>query len=416
MKLFLPLLSLLLPFTTMSATPLTFDAALARAAQHPRLVAQQTVGRAAAALTEQAGQRPVPVLGVSLENFAGTGASRGFNGFETTVELSQTIERGDKRTHRTALAVRAEAIAAAEFAVLQRDARARTAAAYIAALTTQARLELAATPLALARATLAAVEDRVQAGESSPAESARARTVLALTQAEFARAEAAFTSALAALAVTWGGEPTTVTSLMGELTVPDALPAVEELLARLPDHPQLALQHAVVSGRRASLRLEQSHNTQDITVAGGLRFLREGSDAALVAGISVPLPTRNRNQGGIRAARENLTGAEQILPAVEQELRAAFTAAWQELIAAHAAVIALCRDALPAATEAHAIVRQAYEEGQLPLLDVLDAQRALADLQREILHEQSAFATALVRLEALTDPTFSLTSSLLSSP
>jgi multidrug efflux pump subunit AcrA (membrane-fusion protein) len=49
-------------------------------------------------------------------------------------------------------------------------------------------------------------------------------------------------------------------------------------------------------------------------------------------------------------------------------------------------------------------VRRAYEEGQLPLIDVLDAQRALVAIRREILDAESAYAVALVRAESLTDP------------
>lgn len=399
-----------------TGTPLTLAEALARASEHPRLVAHQSNGRAADALVAQAGLKPVPVLGLSLENFAGTGANHGFVGFEGTVELSQTIERGDKRTHRTALANRARDIVAAEFAVLERQTRAATAAAYVATLSAGTRLALAEIPLTLARETLATVDDRVQAGAASPAESARARVALATAQAEFARATTAFISTRHALAAAWGRAPEATLEIAGTLTVPDELPAPGNFLARLPEHPQLALQQAIVASRRATLRLEQSHAVRDITVAGGVRFLRDGSDAGLLAGISVPLPARNRNQDRICAARETLAGTELTTAIVEQELRAEFTAVWQELTTAHHAVIALRRDALPAAAEAHTIVRQAYVQGRLPLLDVLDAQRELAALRREIMAHEAAFAAAFVRVEALTDPTFTATSLLISFP
>ena len=100
---------------------------------------------------------------------------------------------------------------------------------------------------------------------------------------------------------------------------------------------------------------------------------------------------------------------------MEVELRSAFTAAWQDLKAANAAALNLRRDVLPATEEAHAVVRRAYEEGQLPLIDVLDAQRALVAIRREILDAESAYAVALVRAESLTDPAFPLTTSLFSS-
>jgi cobalt-zinc-cadmium efflux system outer membrane protein len=100
--------------------------------------------------------------------------------------------------------------------------------------------------------------------------------------------------------------------------------------------------------------------------------------------------------------------------AVETELRTSISAAWQELAAAHAVAQTLRRDALPATEEAHAVVRSAYEAGQLPLIDVLDAQRALVALRRDILDAESAYAVALVRAEGFTNTAFPLTTALFS--
>jgi cobalt-zinc-cadmium efflux system outer membrane protein len=199
----------------------------------------------------------------------------------------------------------------------------------------------------------------------------------------------------------------------GLLQIPAELPAADPYLVKLAEHPRLVLQQSVIAGRRASLELEQAQAVQDVTVGGGLRFLREGTDAAFVAGVTVPLPVHNRNQGNIRAAREYLTGAELAVRAVEVELRAAFTAAWQDLTAAHTAAQNLRREALPATEEAYATVRHAYDQGQLPLIDVLDAQRALVGLRRELLDAEAAYATALARVEALTDASFATLTTLI---
>jgi cobalt-zinc-cadmium efflux system outer membrane protein len=147
-----------------------------------------------------------------------------------------------------------------------------------------------------------------------------------------------------------------------------------------------------------------------------VRFLRDGSDAAFVAGISIPLPVRDQNQGDIRAARAKLAGAEQTTRAVEAAQRVALAIAWRDFKAAHSAAQNLRRDALPATEEAHTTVRRAYNQGELPLLEVLDAQRALSSIRRDILDAEAACVAALIRAEALTDLTFPLTTVLLSSP
>ncbi|MFH1498342.1 MAG: hypothetical protein ABII82_11000, partial [Verrucomicrobiota bacterium] len=77
---------------------LTLAEALSRAtADNPRLAARAWSVRSAEALREQAGQRPLPTLDVSVENFAGTGPLGGFDSAEATVQASQVVERGDKR-------------------------------------------------------------------------------------------------------------------------------------------------------------------------------------------------------------------------------------------------------------------------------------------------------------------------------
>lgn len=419
---FCPLVGLLLvlPYVRAEETstpPLSLASALQRAAEHnPSLAALGYGERAAEALIDQAGVRPNPTLDIAAENFLGSGQVQGVRRLETSVQVSQTFERGGKLAKRVALAGRDRNIAAKELAVRRNEILAATAIAYAEVIAAQQRLALAEQPAQLARDTLAAVDARVKAGMGSPAESARARAAVASAHAEYARSQAALASARATLAATWGGNPAEVGPLHGSIRIPNSIPAEETLLANLALHPRLELQQAIIGSRRASLELAQSQAVQDITVGGGVRFLSEGNDAGFIAGISMPLPFHHKNQGNIRAARATLAGAEQTVRAVESELRAAFTAAWQDLNAAHAAAQNLRRDALPATREAHDIVRRAYDEGQLPLIDVLDAQRALFSLHREILEAEADYAVALARAEGLTSTEFTATAALLSTP
>ena len=71
--------------------------------------------------------------------------------------------------------------------------------------------------------------------------------------------------------------------------MPDALPSEQDLDAAISAHPRIELQEALIASRRAALQLEQSQAVQDVTIGGGVRFLRESSDAALVAEFSIRL-------------------------------------------------------------------------------------------------------------------------------
>lgn len=416
------------PSATADTAPLTLAQALALTATgHPQLAARVHESRAAAGLIEQAAQAPAPTLDVAVENVLGTGRLRAGHSLEATVQTSRTWERGDKREKRVALASRTRDTVDRDLAVLEAELLAATAAAYAAAVSAQHRAALAAEPLRLARETVAAVERRVQAGAASAAESARARAALALAHADLTRATAASSAALAALAAALGqptAAPLALPALPNDTADPAATPAASVppsapdesvLRARLAAHPRLARHAAAVAAHRAALALEHTRSVPDVTASGGLRFVRDGSDAGFVAGLSVPLPGRTRNAGSLRAAREALAGAEAAARAAEAELHAQFSAAVLDLRAARAIALALRRDALPPAADALAAVRRGFEAGQLPLLDVLDAQRALAAVRREIADADAAALAALVRVEALADPTFPATSALLAA-
>jgi cobalt-zinc-cadmium efflux system outer membrane protein len=411
-------LLLILPLASVSGADLptlTLEQALQRASsQNPTLKALQFESRAAEGLVEQAGLKPNPTLDITGENFLGTGRTQGVRTLETTIQASQLIERGGKRAKRVALATRGRELAEAEFALQRSEVLATSAAAYIELLAAQERLALAQAPLALARSTVTAVELRLGTGAASQAELARAKAALASALGEVARCEAAVQAARTGLAASWGSEPEADLLASGSIQIPERLPDQAALSVLLSRHPSLALQQATLSSQRASLELERANAAQDISVGGGLRFLRDGTDAAFVAGVSIPIAIHNRNQGNIRAARERVSGAEQGLHAAETRLRSRFAVAWQELGTAHATAVSLRREVLPATQEAYDYVRRAYEVGQLPLINVLDAQHDLVAVQREILEAETTYLAALARLCALTDPDYAGLSAALS--
>ena len=399
-----------------SAPSLSLAEALRRAdTGSPALLAPIHATRAAEALITQAGVRPNPTLDLTLENFAGSGAFRGFDGVDTTVQISQVLERGGKREKRVGVARSGLEIAEQELVVRRAEVRAAAAAAYIAVLAANSRTDHADRSLALAREAADVITTQVQSAAASSVEAARVRAALSTTRADHTRAVSVRIKAYAALAATWGGTRDESPTLPSLPQVPDTLPDRETLFAQLSAHPLNGLQQATIGARRSAVQLARSSSAQDVTVAGGLRSLRDSGDAALVVGVSVPLPFRNQNDGAIRAAREALASAEQSARALDAELRAAFTSAWQDLQLAHTVARDLRADALPATEEALAIVRRAHAQGESSLLEVLEARRSLNALNREILDAEAAFATALVRLDALTNPTFSLTTAFLSS-
>ena len=64
----------------------------------------------------------------------------------------------------------------------------------------------------------------------------------------------------------------------------------------------------------------------------------------------------------------------------------------------------------------YAITREAYDQGQVPMIALVEAARERVTMARQILTAEADYARALVQLDALTDPTFPLTTAFISTP
>lgn len=397
------------------ASSLTLAEALRRTEQgNPDLLAQGLSARAVAALKEQAGLRPNPRMGLELENFAGTGSAQGLDGSVATLQASQQFERGDKRAQRVALAGARSEVAQQAWTLQLMQLRQATAAAYVDVLIAARQVALAQRVLESTSVVAQTIDDAVAAGRESAAESARARAARVKARVALTRAQADHHNAERSLARLWG-DPEPDFTLAAELPQTAALPDHANILAKLNAHARLDLQASKISSRRAALELQRAEAKSDLTVEGGVRFINEGSDAALVAAVSWPLPVRNQNQGNIKSAREELAAAQQTVAGIHNALRHDFETIWQDLTVAHTAAATLRQEALPAVKELVALTRQAHEQGQVPLIEVILAMRERVDLEYQILAAEAAYARALVQLDALTDPALPLTHALLSS-
>jgi cobalt-zinc-cadmium efflux system outer membrane protein len=399
------------------APALSLDDLLARVAgRHPELLARRHLEEASEARVAQADVRPDPELEFTVENALGTGAFRGVRGVEATLVASQTLERGGKRERRTDLASRHRDVEIAASEVLLNELSAHAVSAYVDVVLAKEHSALAEENLALAREMLVAIERLHAGGSSSAAEIARARVAVATAEIDVHRAESRTQRARTALAAAWGGHAGEVTSVAGSLRSPPDVPTEAELQPRLAAHPRLAWHEALIAREEAALALVEAATAADLTASAGVRYAREGSDAGLVAGVSLPLPNRTRTRSEVRAAKAGLAAAEQDLRAAETSLRAGLARACQDLAGARLTLDLLDAQALPAAEQAQMEVRRAHAEGFLPLIDVLETQRTLLALRRDQLEAQSAFATALAAAESLADRTYPRTRALLSLP
>lgn len=387
---------------TTTIDKLTLSNTLGLALQHnPTLASFATEIRTRDAAALQAGLLPNPDLGVEMENFAGQDDRRGLDGAETTIAFSQLIELGGKRSKRRQVADLEKNLAEWDYQSKKLDVLASTANAFIRVLVAQDQVSLNDELVRLAEQTYVAVGERVAAGKVSPVEKARVQVELAATQTNADKARRELEVARRLLVSFWGTERIEFKEVFGDLTEITPLTTEEAMKNNLGNNPDLARWKRELERREASVALARSQAVPDVTFTLGVRNFQETDDTALVAGVEIPLPLFNRNQGGIGEALANLDKARQEQLAADIAVRSGLSETWQRLAAAYGEAVSLRDEILPGAKTVFEAVETGYREGKYDVLNVLDAQRTLFSVRRQYLEALENYHLARTDVERL---------------
>ena len=381
---------------------LTLDQAIAAAIQrNPTLLAATYGLSAAEGRVEQAGLLPNPGFSLESENFGGNGALDGFNAAETTAVISQEFVLGGKRKRRRAVAESEQRLAGRNLEAARLDLMTRTTLAYYRVVTAQEREALAEELLALADRFARTVQARVDAGKVSPVEATRAGIEVAQARVRYARAGRDLQAARTRLAATWGSTTAVFDRAIGELPKPTPPPPLEQLRPLLLQTPEMGRLDELIERSENILEVEQSFRIPNLTVSLGPRWFEETGHSAWVAGISLPVPIFDRNQGARNAAAFDLERTRRDAEAGKISLETELAAGLQRLSAAELENETMEHDVVPAAKAAFAATELGYTEGKFSFLDVLDAQRALFESRSLLLDSREEYALTRTEIERL---------------
>jgi cobalt-zinc-cadmium efflux system outer membrane protein len=385
-----------------SGGPLALNDALALAiAYNPRLSVFDLELRVRDALVMQASLRPSPELAFEAENFAGTGDFSGFGGAEYTLALGQLFELGGKRSGRVDVATLDGELAAWDYEAVRLEVMVAVTRAFIDVISAQEELELAGTLVEVAQQDFEAVKRRVGAGATSPVELTRARVSLATATMDRESMTLALTGARARLAATWGSDQPGFDFASGTLDRISSPPGLEDLSKRLEINPDIARWQTELEQRQATLALERALGKIDLMAAGGFRRMEESGDNAFVAGVSLPLPFGDRNQGNVEAAELRIGQVEKERQAEVLAANAALVTIHAELTASYASAITLRDEILPEAQEAMATAESAYLKGLFSYTDVLAIRMTYFELRGRYIESLSRYHIAVSDIERL---------------
>ncbi|QGP78652.1 TolC family protein [Sphingobium sp. CAP-1] len=378
------------------------DAVAAAGGSAPAAQAAQAGIAAAQAARTVAGLRPNPQLQTQVENVAGSGAYDGFSQAETTVGINIPIEMGGKRSARVAVANAQTDRALLIAAITQADIRLQVTGLYIEAIAAERRALTARDQVRIAQDALQAAKVRVQAGRASPIEEQRAEVAKLNAEAGAERTRRLADATRANLARRIGRplgdslEAVSLDRLPGDIYGPAAVTS-EGTLA-------LAAANADLAIADAGVRLAQSQRVPDLTVGPAVRRLSATNDTAAVFSISLPIPLFNAGKAAVAQANAERTRAAAQRRMTALDVEQAITDAQAEADNAATAARNASGPALAAAREAARIARIGYREGKFGQLDLLDAERTLADTRIAAIDALVAYQNARAQLERLTAP------------
>jgi len=353
------------------------------------------------ALKTQAALAPNPMVSFEAENLLGTQSSHGLQGAQYTLALSQLIELGDKRQNRINYAtanIKAQTI---QYKNTRLALLATTTERYYQVLKFQALIALNKERKSTVKQALKAIEKRAEAGAVSQADVTRMRYAVSqvvlntvMLQSEFERSRLALNELWQEqlLSDYYAGDLSTVTELKSEQALLDAVNTA----------PDFALLQQQYMQQTANLSLQKSNGESDLTLSGGVRYNQQTDASSFVFSFSMPLQLSNSNSGNIEAAQSQLA----LLNEQQGQLRIQLRLQVRTLYAYYKGKIAqaqlLTQQVIP---QAQTLIKQSlksYQQGQISVLQLLDAQQALFDSKRALIITHSELYQVLLTLERLT--------------
>ncbi|MFG0330105.1 MAG: TolC family protein [Phycisphaerales bacterium] len=373
---------------------------------NPRLAAARAAVGEAGGRAWQAALAPNPTVELEVEN--ARLKDGGLGDVETTIGVAQPIRSADRR--RAAAAEGRSRMTAEEHAF---DATRRAIHADILrALVEYAYADAAARRhenlLDFAGRTLELAEGRFERRAAPESDVIRARVESNELELGAEEQRGLGAASLARLETLLGG--TTIDPTRLDLEFAHALaaftpPALDEIKQDLSDeHPALQAARAQIEVAEATLELERERRADDPTIRAGLGYAHGDDDLFLEAGVGVPWPLYDRNQGAVLAARFAVIRARREADAVANELLGDLAASYELWRSTARRLDAFEAQILEPALRSYEQTRAGYEAGKLAFVDLLDAQRTLARAELTHLSLERAVALAVTDILAALGP------------
>ncbi len=326
----------------------------------------------------------------------------GLNQSQNMISLSQKLEIGGKRRLRTEVAIKEKGILELDLQIMIMNITAQTKKAFFDVITAQDELNLAKKNVEIAMSLKNLSDKRFEAGDIAKLGVLKAGVELSNAKTNVVEAERNMFNATKRLQTSMGTIGTPLQKLV-PIPVTDVpllkLEKLEELL--IENYPALQAQKNIVDLSLLKVKEAKRKRIPDIDFSVGYKRLSATDDDTIQAGITLPLPFFNRNQGNIIEARALSYKAKDDETAVRYELLLQLGNAFSLYTATRELVRSFVDTIIPQAKESLKIAKQGYEHGEFDYMDVLDAQRTLATTNVSYLKILNELFSSITEIEKL---------------
>ncbi|WCJ59895.1 TolC family protein [Fontisphaera persica] len=373
-------------------------------ANNPSLRASSARAEASLGRVEQARKWPNPELEIKTEEWPIT-RGRGFSDAKHTLAIAQTLPYPGKKSLDQQVAGAEVKLSETELALRRTELVRDVKIGFYRVLALERLLGVSTQLLAVAEASAATAQRRVEAGAAAYQEQLRAEVQLEQATAEVGEFQREWAMARQRLATLLGHPELKDATFTGTLAeVADDLALTPEDPAWLARHPSTAAAQTHLDRARLAHRRTRLEPYPDIKLALGGGRIGESDHGIIELGISFPLPLIDRGRGKQQEALAQVKMAEAELHHVQQLLQQELANALKRYRTAAAQVARHRERLLPKAEEALRLVQNGFEEGKFNFMDLLDTQRTAAEARLAYWQKLLELNVARAELEALLQP------------
>jgi cobalt-zinc-cadmium efflux system outer membrane protein len=324
----------------------------------------------------------------------------GFDQSQNSVALFQKLETGGKRKLRVKAAEKEKRVMEMDLQSTIANITAKVKKSFFNVLTTHEELKFAEEALEITKSLMSISNQRFEIGDIARIDVLKAEIELSNAKMRVQNTERKYLNSAKILQTVMGVPDIDLNNLFPISTADTPslnLDNLNDLL--LNNHPALKARKKVVELSVIKISEAKRMAIPDINATVGYKRLSATDINTIQAGIEFPLPIFNRNQGKIIEARALSHKAKDDVEIVRNQLLLQLSNAFSLYTSTREQVRFFTYTIIPQSEESLKIARQGYKQGEFDYLEVLDAQRTLANTRISYLKILNELFSSITEIE-----------------